>query len=303
MKSRKLQKHKQTYKKPFNPYTRSSRYQGKWSYPGPRQCHPANKEIFGSSCLPKNILISASVKLGLSASTSFHALAKYLNVSPEDQRTFLYSLPFPKDQLYQYELKYLRPKQPDEWESDPDAWLDSNNIKDVMKQYELLYPEFLFLGPYPIDFASPDTDDIEGGGKGEKKCLINEMCTLDLDKKELEGKKYIGIIFNLDRHDQGGSHWVAAFINIPKDFCYYFDSYGREPPIQIYKFMQWLTLQEPKMKLGWNGVHFQRSNTECGMFSMYFIDRMLAKEPYLKFCRSSPSDAFMLRLRNWLFST
>lgn len=271
--------------------TRSNR----WGYPGPRQCHPRIRPV-GGSCLPVDVLQKASKKLGLTNS-SFFSLAKHLNVSPEDQRSFLYALPLSQEEQAVLEKTYLRPKQPDEWKDDPDAWLDSNNIKDVMKQYEEKYKDFLFLGPYPIDFASPD----KYGDKS--KCLINEMCTLDLDKKELEGKKYIGIIFNLDRHDQGGSHWVAAFINIPKNVCYYFDSYGMEPPPPIHKFMQWLTIQEPKMKLGWNGVHFQRSNSECGMFSMYFIDRMLANEAYLKFCRSSPSDAFMLRLRNWVFST
>jgi hypothetical protein len=271
-------------------FTRKKR----WGYPGPRQCHP-NIRPKNGSCLPPHILQKAGEKLGVAG--HFLALAKHLQVSPDDQRSFLYALPLSFEEQTQLEKTYLRPKQPEEWKKDPDAWLDSNNIRDVMKQYEEKYKDFLFLGPYPIDFASPDKYS------DESKCLINEMCTLDLDKKELEGKRYIGIIFNLDRHDQGGSHWVAAFINIPKNFCYYFDSYGMEPPSPIYKFMQWLTIQEPNMKLGWNGVDFQRSNTECGMFSMYFIDRMLAKEPYLKFCRSSPSDAFMLSLRNWMFAT
>jgi hypothetical protein len=277
--------------------TRRKRFSSskRWAYPGPRQCHPSIQPIKGS-CLPPHILQRAATKLGL-VNSSPQTIAKHLHVSPEDQHTFLYSLPFSKQELDTLQRTYLRPKQPDEWKEDPDAWLDSNNIRDVMKQYETKYKDFLFLGPYPIDFASPDKYS------DTSKCLIDEMCTLDLDKKELEGKRYIGIVFNLDRHDQGGSHWVAAFINIPKHFCYYFDSYGMEPPPPIHKFMQWLTIQEPDMELGWNGVDFQRSNTECGMFSMYFIDRMLAKEPYLKFCRSSPSDSFMLLLRKWMFST
>jgi hypothetical protein len=269
-----------------------------WAYPGPRQCHPAvSRSPNPTSCLPPSILQKASISLGLGKQSSQNVIADHLQVSPEDQWSFLHALPFPQAEINQLAKQYLRPKQPDEWKSDPDMWLDSNNIRDVMKQYETLYKDFIFLGPFPIDFASPDADS-DG-----KECLIKEICTLDLDKKELEGKKYIGIIFNLDRHDQGGSHWVASFINIPKNFCYYFDSFGIKPPPQIYKFMQWLTIQEPDMKLGWNGVPFQRSNSECGMFSMYFIARMLAKEPYRKFCKSSPSDAFMLSLRKWIFST
>lgn len=284
------------FKKSFRSKTRRSK--PIWGYPGKRQCHPSVLHISrDGTCLPPHIIQKASNLLGLGKKASVYSISKHLEVSPEDQWSFLHALPFPQAEIDQLAKQYLRPKQPDEWKSDPDMWLDSNNIRDVMKQYESAYKDFIFLGPVPIDFASPDEES------HTTECIIKEMCDLDLNKKELEGKKYIGIIFNLDKHDESGSHWVAAFINIPKNFCYYFDSYGVEPPPQIYKFMQWLTIQEPEMKLGWNGVHFQRSNSECGMFSMYFIDRMLAKEPYRKFCKSSPSDAFMLLLRNWMFST
>jgi hypothetical protein len=34
---------------------------------------------------------------------------------------------------------------PDEWKSDPDAWLSSDDILHVMKQYEKAYPDFKFL--------------------------------------------------------------------------------------------------------------------------------------------------------------
>jgi hypothetical protein len=76
-----------------------------------------------------------------------------------------------------------------------------------------------------------------------------------------------------------------------------------EPPKQIYKFMQWLGIQEPQIKLGWNGRRFQYSDSECGMYSMYFLDRMNAGEDFLKFCRRAPPDRFMLDMRDWMFST
>ena len=34
----------------------------------------------------------------------------------------------------------------------------------------------------------------------------------------------IGIVFNLDKHDQEGSHWVSMFIDLKRDGIYYFDS-------------------------------------------------------------------------------
>ena len=225
------------------------------------------------------------------------AIANTLGVKTTDRRSFLMALPISQEEKSMLAAKMLRPAMPAAWKEDPDMWLDSNNIRDVMKQYEIARPDFKFLGPYPIDFAAKDPYS------KEEKCLIGEMCSLNLDREAVKGKKKIGIIFNLDPHDKNGSHWVAAFIDIGKKACYYFDYYGYEPPKQIYNFMQSLGVQDPSIKLGWNGRRFQYSNSECGMYSMYFIDRMLAGEPFLKFCRRAPPDRFMLDMRDWMFST
>jgi len=75
------------------------------------------------------------------------------------------------------------------------------------------------------------------------------------------------------------------------------------PPPQIYKFMQWLTIQEPEMKLMMNSKRFQKKDSECGMFSMYFIIRMLEGESFQDFCRRNPSDELMLNMRKVMYSS
>jgi len=256
------------------------------------------------SCIPANILQQAGRQLGVPVKK----LPDTLGVDASAQRSLLMKLPnLDEEEKKRLAAMYLRPAMPAGWKDDPDMWLDSNNIRDVMKQYEEARSDFKFLGPYPIDFASPDPYNNTPVGaaiiKAKDKCLIGEMCSLDLETETAKGKKCIGIIYNLDPHYKNGSHWVANFINIPKKQCYYFDSYGMKPPKEIYRFMQWLGIQEPKIELGWNGRRFQHSNSECGMYSMYFVDRMLAGEPFLKFCRRAPPDRFMLDMRDWMFST
>jgi hypothetical protein len=278
---------------------------------GNSQCHPrVQGGGAGAGCFPFEVLQKVAQKLGFPTSGGgevekgqvVQKIAQALGVDPVNQRSFLEKLPLAPEEKANLAKAYLRPAMPEGWKEDPDMWLDSNNIRDVMKQYEDANPKFKFLGPYPIDFAAPDPFEKDSKAKKEH-CLIDEMCELNLDREELKGKEHIGIIYNLDPHDKDGSHWVANYIHLPSNSCYYFDSYGMKPPKQIYRFMQWLGIQEPNIKLGWNGRRFQKRNTECGMYCMYFLDRMLAGEPYLKFVRRAPPDRMMIDLRDWMFST
>jgi len=283
---------------------KTRRVRVKWPYPGPYQCHPkvseatpkvseAKSNSVTGFCIPKEDIDKAKKLLHV---TTIEQLCQQLGVDPKNQRTFLNALPFTQKRKDILAKTYLRPAYPEAWKLKPKEWLDSNDIRYVMKQYEEARPDFLFLGPFPIDFASPDPYK-------ESKCLIEEMCELNIDREEMNGKKYIGIVFNLDPHDKDGSHWVAAFIDCVKNKCYYFDSYGMRPPNQIYRFMQWLTIQEPTMELARNGARIQRSKSECGMFCMYFIASMLYGMDYEPFCIGRPPDSLMFTMRTWMYST
>jgi len=265
----------------------------------PKQCHPRVSEASPNGCLPVEVLENVARKNGISGpkESLLANVSKMIGIAPHNQSSLLKALPLPQDEKRRLAREWLRPEIPASWKGDPDMWLDTLNIRDVMIQYEDVYPKFKFLGPYPIDFAAPDPYD------KSQPCLISEMCELDLDGKDMKGKDYIGFVFNLDPHTKEGSHWIASFINIPKKEFYYFDSYGMRPPKQVDRFMQWLTLQEPELKLLVNGRRFQRKESECGMFCMYFIVCMLKGESFRHFCRRSPSDDLMLEMRETFYST
>lgn len=278
--------------------------------PGPSQCHPAiGKVTPPQGCLPIETLQAAAEKLNipktLPPAELRKELEKALKLTKGGERTFLYALPLPESEKKDLALRRLRPAAPKEWESDPDMWLDSTNIADVMNQYEKAYPDFEFMGPFPIDFAAPDPYT-RGGAEAaatQKKCLMDEICELRVSTAMANGTKSIGIVYNLDPHFKSGSHWVANYIDIPGHRCYYFDSYGMEPPPQISKFMKWLTTQDPKMKLEYNARRLQYKNSECGVYCLYFIIRMLEGDSFTDITRRQPKDADMLDLRDWLFST
>jgi hypothetical protein len=263
---------------------------------GPEQCHPrVGLKRSSEGCIPNNIIVEVATKLNVSPTRS--EIEKSLNVKPKHEYSFVKALPLDETKKKELIKQYLRPKQPDEWKEDPDKWLNNLDITHVMNQYEEAYPDFEFMGPYPIDFAAPDPYNKDG------KCLIQEMCEIKTVVALQNGTKYIGIIYNLDPHFKSGSHWVATFIDLVKHKTYYFDSYGMVPPSQIQKFMKWLTTQDTEMKLYYNGRRFQYNNSECGMYSMFFIIRMLDGEDFQTFSRKAPPDSFMLDLRDWIFST
>ena len=194
---------------------------------------------------------------------------------------------------------YFRPGMPEEWKTDPDAWLSSDDIIHVMNQYEKAYPDFKFLGVVPIDFSAPNpytTGSV-------KKCMNDQFCHVDLNTERQKGIRMIAAIFNLDPHYKDGSHWVALTIDLKRNCVCYFDSYGIEPPKQVARFMRYLTIQEPNLRLECNGRRFQYSNSECGMYSMYFIIRMIEGEAFKKFCKNRIDDKYMLEFRKILFDS
>lgn len=271
--------------------------------PGPCQCHPrVGTQRPPQGCIPINILQDVAKSLHISNSGSAKhlrkALESHLKVEPNKEYTFLQSLPLSPETKHALAKQYLRPHAPQSWIKDPDKWLDSNDITHVMNQYEDAYPNFEFMGPFPIDFAAPNP--YQRGG--QQKCLMNEMCELRVQTAKQNGTEYIGVIYNLDPHYKSGSHWVATFIDIKKHKCFYFDSYGMEPPQQIAKFMKWLTTQDSKMELNYNARRIQFKNTECGMYSLCFIIRMIMGDEFVTFSRRAPKDDGMMDLRHCLFS-
>lgn len=175
------------------------------------------------------------------------------------------------------------PESPNEWKKNPNEWLSSVDIMDVMKQYESAYKCFDFIGPSPIDF---DTKKLYG------ECVWDELCNFSVEQQIKNGKTKIGIIFNTDPHNKPGQHWISMFINIKKKQIFFFDSTGDSPSPEIMKLVERIKKQglelDKKIIFKYNsneGVEHQYGNTECGVYSLFFIVHMLEDkltEHYLK---------------------
>ena len=189
-------------------------------------------------------------------------------------------------------LAYFRPEKPALWDKKPTQWLDSFNIEDVMTQYEQAESSFEFIGPVPIDF-----DTKQGWGT----CIVNELCKLDIREMAKKGCKYIGVIFNLDKHDEPGSHWVCAFVDIPKKSAYYFDSYGYEPQEEIVTFLE-RCKDQGCTNVYYNDIRHQRKGSECGMYCLFVIICLLRGRPFYNICKQVVDDDTMNAFRDILFA-
>jgi hypothetical protein len=199
-------------------------------------------------------------------------------------------------------MKAFRPRRPSSWTKKPNEWLSSADISNVMKQYEQTYPAFDFMGPSPIDY---DTHEYEG------KCVWPELCKFNIqDLARTKGKTMVGVVFNLDPHTKGGSHWVSLFINVPKKRIFFFDSVGTTAPPEIRRFANTVIEQgrkaSPPIEFTFDEnapFEHQQSNTECGMYSLFFIANVLEgtmSEPDFK--RRVVTDAKMKQFRSIYFN-
>lgn len=269
-------------------------------------CSPAvkNKKINEQSCFTPEILKSIIDKYNVN-----HPDDKIIETDPKKAWQLLKTkLSCKKEECWLNQLddeamkekikKFIfAPKHPDDWNDNPDEWLSNFDIFEVAKQYEVSYPNFKIIGPTTIDF---DTKLPEQGGR----CVLDDLCNFSLERFIKAKKNKIGIVFNLDKHDQSGSHWVSLFIDIENKFMFFFDSANNVIPPEIWSknksnkkhdvekmplvnriINQGLELNHP-IKFAFynnNGITHQNGNTECGMYSLFFIITMLTgRTPFTK---------------------
>lgn len=271
------------------------------------QCSPYNNDKFfkgHNTCFSKKQLLTISKKLKLSKSSSQlkHMSKQDIWNAINEFMVKRHGCPTKNEHCW---LKYYPhfenashvPQHPLSWFDDPDAWLSNLDILNVMVQFEQKYTTFKFIGVFPIDFAS-----VYGFGK----CVSEEICDLNISSLK---KKYnsFGAVFNLDKHYEPGSHWVAIYFNVDKTHknygFYYFDSNATPPPYEIIKFYKSIKskLKSNTFQIQHNTVQKQFENSECGMFCIYFLTLCLQNISFEKIMKTPFDDHKVFALRKKYF--
>tara|TARA_B100000214_G_C23913572_1_gene602549 strand:+ start:105 stop:1073 length:969 start_codon:yes stop_codon:yes gene_type:complete len=195
------------------------------------------------------------------------------------------------------------------------VWLSTTDILFVMKQYEKIYDKFTFFGPVPIDFQKC-TDKVKDHKTHE---TVNNWCgnmlIFNLAKMELKANTAVGIVFNLDKHNEPGSHWTSMFIDMKNSTIEYFDSYGideiackkstlfnfqYDTPDEVNKLMDKLSKKHNLTKKI-NRKRHQWGDSECGIYSMYFILERLRGRSFEDITNTCISDKKMNEYRDIFF--
>jgi hypothetical protein len=184
----------------------------------------------------------------------------------------------------QIEKHIFAPDMPREWLTNPDEWLSNFDIFNVIAQYQETYPDFKLMGPTTMDFDTrlPEKNN---------QCVEEDICNFQLKSDIKKGFKKFACVVNLDKHWQSGSHWVSLYVDTDAKLIFYFDSAGcsrvpKEIEVLVNRIKEQGKQLHPSIDFTFytNGnKNHQKGNTECGMYSIFFIITMLTgKTPFHK---------------------
>lgn len=312
------------------------------------QCNPAieNDERIGhgtQSCLTPRVLYqirdeynkdhaSDPIRVGSSSSSSkdlnalWYELRERLSSERKCSKEDCWLKEIDNQKLRkQIDDHLFAPDHPPEWNKNPTEWLSNFDIEAVIEDYVEKYADepdrkFKYLATSAINYGE------KPAGK-HGKCVEESLCHFHL-KTDVEKHhyQYFGAIFNLDRHDQPGSHWVSFLISVPSHTIYYFDSAAsagkvkntdknfdqiKLMPKEVKELVhevkrQGATLQPPvNFTFKMNPKAHQKSTTECGMYSLYFLIHMLNNErsTWRRIEHDNIPDKVLMACRKTFFNT
>lgn len=186
---------------------------------------------------------------------------------------------------------------------DNKTWLNDKNIDTTLKQLTKKYPHFHML-PYKMLDEFVDSTNI--------------LNNTDFYNFHLKDKyKKVGFIANQDTRAGSGIHWVAVLIDFdppgPSPGSYtnpitieFFNSAAgpiyKEVVIWASKVQRDIQLQQKHCDIiQVSKIQHQHHNTECGVYSLYYIWSRLDGTPWTDFQYKRVPDEQMVEFRKALF--
>lgn len=219
--------------------------------------------------------------------------------------------------LEEIEKETFRPEGPDKRY----AWLSTSDINDVVLQYQDKHPDFVFLGAVPADFeeisilgiSDLDFNDFEKEGKTKLGIVIN------LDDSRGNGTHWVslfinlkeGLIYYFDSVGKKPYERTKKFINKIVKYLYnkiYKKDININRLLKITKVVsKMLNVNKNNIQVSennilellnnmkifdirYNSIQHQFGNSECGVYSINFIVRLVGGESFDDITRNITKD-------------
>lgn len=197
-----------------------------------------------------------------------------------------------------------KPTWPTKWFENPMEWLSNIDIDHVLHAYSQLWDHYSHVGTVSIDFSKPSCCD--------GACVSYELCPKIFTKNKLQGiireTPCWSVVFNTAPTKEGGDHWTALFADFRdtenhESCVYFFDSTGNKPQAEVLELIERIdkNTEGYHQTFKHNTYKHQKKNTECGIYAIHFIIRMLHGVPFESFVREYMPDDQMNKLRSYLF--
>jgi len=168
--------------------------------------------------------------------------------------------------MTEFTHKGVRSKEKYDWLSNLDIDISLKQVSQFTIENKR-FKKFHYIGTFAIDFQT----------------YLNEP-EYDIFEKYKEGFRNFGMVLNLSRRNQPGTHWVAVAItfNDHTNECefLYFNSSGRGAPPEVKKFKEHVEGKMKKrkhifknytMKFKVNKITTQWGDSECGVYCINFL--------------------------------
>jgi hypothetical protein len=302
------------------------------------KCAPS-KEYKDGSCFSTKSLqkiinnynkkFKQNININLPKKELVNKITKIFNNKCDDQACWLrQELVINIDEDNEIRRNTLRPEGPDgKYE-----WLSTLDINNIMEQYHSIHKNFIFLGALPYDFE--DIGVLEMNTNELFKDMIDKGKTrfgivINLDSHNMSGSHWVGLYTDFDKNqvyffDSVGKKprkKIKKFINNIVTFMYNKNYPNKK--LNINNVLKSLNNNHnnvlkslnnnhnnlsaeqinnlKKFNIKYNKVQQQYKDSECGVYSVNFIIRLLEGESFDNICNNITYDDKMNKNRKIYF--
>jgi len=193
------------------------------------------------------------------------------------------------------------------------TWLSNYNLDETLMKWAIEYNDFYYCPFAMIDFEKTNillnrilmSDVFNGTYASDEMVYLSEK--FGFVKRP---NKCFGCIINTDVSTGPGQHWMAIFVDMGTDPCTveFFNSTGEKAQAVI---QRWQHKQKEDIETNLKkkaivvdatkGMEHQKQNSECGVYSLYYIRLRLEGKPIEYFSNDRIPDKHMNEFRTFLF--